>query len=60
MSERSAILDQIPDPATIRSMITEKIREASLLRGLLRIAERQQRLKSPGRDTRLKGVRRGR
>jgi hypothetical protein len=39
----TGILEQIPDPKTIRTLIAEHIREASELRALLRVAERRHR-----------------
>ncbi|HMF17420.1 MAG TPA: hypothetical protein VKE98_09455 [Gemmataceae bacterium] len=36
-------LDTIPKSDSIRDMIAERIREASLLRGLLRVAEQRER-----------------
>jgi hypothetical protein len=35
------LLDVIPDPDTVRSWLAESIRQAVLLRSLLRVAERK-------------------
>jgi hypothetical protein len=43
MSTPNTVIDSIPPPDTIRAMIAERIREASILRGLLRIAEQRER-----------------
>jgi hypothetical protein len=40
-AQPQAILEDIPDPDTVRGWLTESIREAALLRSLLRVAERK-------------------
>jgi hypothetical protein len=38
-----AVLDRIPKPDVVRDLLAKSIREAALLRSLLRVAERRQR-----------------
>jgi len=40
-SKPESLLTSIPDPDTIRSWLSEAIRQAALLRGLLRVAQRK-------------------
>jgi hypothetical protein len=35
------LLDSIPDPATVRTWLADTIRDAAMLRSLLRVAERK-------------------
>ena len=49
VTQQTDLLSSIPDPETIRDMIHDRIREASLLRGLLKVAERQHRKCPDGR-----------
>lgn len=35
------LLEEIPDPETVRGWLARSIRQAALLRGLLRLAERK-------------------
>jgi hypothetical protein len=35
------LLDQIPDPATVRDWLAESVRRSDLLRSLLRLAKRK-------------------
>ncbi|HLN30749.1 MAG TPA: hypothetical protein VK395_23625 [Gemmataceae bacterium] len=47
----AALLDQIPDPGTVRHWLAESLRQAALLRILLRVAERKAKSKcSQGRE----------
>jgi hypothetical protein len=46
-SEPEKVLDAIPDPQVIRSWLARAIRESSLLRSLLRVAERKSRYPAP-------------
>ena len=39
----STLLESIPDPDTVRDWLATAIREAALLRSLLRVAERKAR-----------------
>jgi hypothetical protein len=41
------LLDQIPDPDTVRNWLAESIRRAHLLRSLLRLAIRKAALQRP-------------
>jgi hypothetical protein len=41
----ATILDSIPDSATLKAMIRERIREVVELRGLVRVAERRERMR---------------
>jgi hypothetical protein len=41
------LLDSIPDPATVRAWLARSIRQAALLRSLLRVAERKAGYRDP-------------
>jgi hypothetical protein len=48
------LIESIPDPDTLRNWLAESIRQAALLRSLLRVAERKaqylERTNEPGRE----------
>jgi hypothetical protein len=48
-SEPEKVLDAVPDPETIRCWLAKAIRESSLLRSLLRVAERKSRFPAPSK-----------
>lgn len=47
------LIESIPDPNTVRTLLAESIRQAALLRSLLRVAERKaQYLRHEGKSGR--------
>jgi hypothetical protein len=46
-SPRPDLLEQIPDPATVRDWLAESVRRSDLLRSLLRLAKRKAAYECP-------------
>jgi hypothetical protein len=52
--QRPDLLEQIPDPDTVRGWLSDAVRRADLLRSLLRVAQRKAAYRRPA--VRRKGV----
>ena len=52
MSRRARVLRSVPPPCDVRRWLAEAIREAALLRSLLRVADRKAALRRPARTPR--------